>query len=113
MSVEHRKHPRYAVALAAEVTIGFETVEARAENISAGGVALVMSAAVDQGAQLQLTLILTQDGIEDPFEEPFEGQATVAWVRPRPEGGHLVGLQFSTTAPDQRARLERFIARLA
>ena len=112
MSVEHRRHQRYSVALAAEVTLGFETIEARAENISAGGVALVMSAAVDQGAELQLTLILTQDGIEDPFEEPFEGRAKVAWVRPNPEGGHLIGVQFGGVAADQQARLERFIARL-
>lgn len=112
MSVENRKHERYAAALQAEVTLGFETLGAATENISAGGVALILDAPIDEGKQLDVTLILTQDGIEDPFEEPFDIRGVVAWCGPRDDGAHTVGLRFVQPSDAQRARLERFLEQL-
>ncbi len=113
MSVENRQHPRYSVALRAEVTLEHQTVGAETENISAGGVALALDLPLDEGLELDVTLILTQDGIEDPHEEPFAIRAVVAWAGPRPSGGALIGLRFIGATADQRHRLERFLARLS
>ncbi|MBX3272437.1 MAG: PilZ domain-containing protein [Sandaracinaceae bacterium] len=109
MSLEHRKHTRYAVEIAAEVTVGPETVAAATQNVSEGGAALTLDVALDEGMTFAVTLYLTQDGIEDPDREPFESKATVAWVRAS-DGRYLAGVAFVSPSPAQRARLREFLA---
>lgn len=112
MTADHRKHPRYAVEVAAEVSVGSSTIAASTQNISAGGVGLVLDVALAEGAQVALTLFLTQDGIEDPDSEPFEARATVAWTAPQDGGLHAVGVRFGAVTPAQREQLTRFLAAL-
>lgn len=112
MTTDHRQHPRYPVEVAAEVTVGRETLAAATQNISEGGVGLVSEAPFAEGAQLALTLFLTQDGIEDPDEEPFEARATVAWTAPSDGGTHVSGVRFGPLSSSQRAQLTRFLAAL-
>ncbi|MCB9595895.1 MAG: PilZ domain-containing protein [Sandaracinaceae bacterium] len=112
MSVEHRRHERYAVEISAEVTVGVETVAAATQNVSEGGAALTLDLPLDEGSTFGLTLFLTQDGIEDPDREPFESTATVQWVRPA-SGRYLCGIAFTTVAPAQRARLREFLSATA
>lgn len=109
MSVEHRRHPRYTVEIVAEVTVGMETVAAATQNVSEGGAALTMDLPLDEESTFGLALLLTQDGIEDPDREPFECEATVAWVRPHGER-YLAGIQFVNASAAQRARLREFLA---
>jgi c-di-GMP-binding flagellar brake protein YcgR len=113
MSVENRKHPRYLVEIAAEITIGPNVWAGAAQNISEGGVGLVIEHALEEGATIGVTLFLTQDGIEDPDQEPFEVHAQVSWCAPRDEGTHVAGVRFAPLSPAQRAHLQRFIAALA
>ncbi|HEY8429358.1 MAG TPA: PilZ domain-containing protein [Sandaracinaceae bacterium] len=113
MSVDHRKHPRYAVEVAAELTLGARTLAAATQNISEGGVGLVLDELLPEGAALQLTLFLTQDGIEDPDEEPFEAEASVAWSAPQDDGLHAAGVRFAQVTPAQREQLARFLAALS
>ncbi|MCA9609587.1 MAG: PilZ domain-containing protein [Myxococcales bacterium] len=109
MSVEHRRHTRYTVEIAAEVTVGHETVAASTQNVSEGGAALTLDVRLDEGATFGVTLLLTQDGIEDPDHEPFESRATVAWVRPA-GAQFLAGIAFVDPSPAQKARLRAFLA---
>ena len=109
MSVEHRRHARTTVEIAAEVTVGHETVAAATQNVSEGGAALTLDLRLDEGMKLGLLLILTQDGIEDPDREPFECTATVAWVRPS-GAQFLAGVAFVDPSPTQRSRLREFLA---
>ncbi len=108
MSVEHRRHERYPVEIAAEVTFGHETVSAATQNVSEGGAALTLDLPLDQGASVLVALFLTQDGIEDPDREPFEAKATIAWVRPA-GAQFLVGVAFVSPGPAERARLREFL----
>ncbi len=110
MTTEHRRHPRYPVELAAEITAGGRTLVAATQNLSEGGVGLVV---VEDGRQVAITLFLTQDGIEDPEEEPLEAKATVAWSAPREDGMHVTGVRFAAISEPQRAQLTRFLKALA
>ena len=112
MSIDLRQHPRFRVEVAAELTLGHHTVAAATQNVSEGGVGLSLSRPLEDGAVFQLTLFLTQDGIEDPDEEPFEAQATVAWTAPSDDGNHMAGVRFGPLTPAQRQQLQRFLAAL-
>lgn len=74
---------------------------------------MILVEPLDEGMRLALTLILTQDGIEDPNEEPFETTATVMWAAPTESGEAMMGLRFAETDTAQQARLQRFLAALA
>lgn len=104
-----RRHRRHRVALVAEITLGFETLAAATQNVSEGGVALAVERPLEQGAAVDLTLFLTQDGIEDPDHEPFEAKAKVEWARPGARGTHLCGLSFGGLSDPQRAQLAGFL----
>jgi len=65
-----------------------------------------------EGGEVHLALILTQDGIEDPHEEPFEPPAIVAWAAPTDDGRAMLGLRFNRVAADEGARLKRFLRAL-
>jgi c-di-GMP-binding flagellar brake protein YcgR len=115
-----RKHVRHQLAIAAEITIGDDTLTAETRDVSEGGVSVVLGAPIPDGTQVELSLILTQDGIEDPREEPFETKASVMWSAAMEQdaaGGQsapvMHGLRFATVSTDQRQRLARFLAAIA
>lgn len=107
-----RRHPRFVVAVAAELVIQGAPTSAETTNLSAGGAGLVLDRELEDGAVLDLTLVLTQDGIEDPHDEPFTVKATVMWSGERDEGGFSAGVRFAALAPEANAKLERFLAAL-
>lgn len=107
-----RKHVRHSLAIAAEIAVADETLTAETRDISAGGVSVILSEPLQEGSTVALLLILTQDGIEDPSEEPFESSASVMWSAPTESGGAMMGLRFAQVGPEQRKRLERFLAAL-
>jgi c-di-GMP-binding flagellar brake protein YcgR len=113
MTAENRRHPRYAVEVGAELTLGPQTLSAATQNVSEGGVGLVLDEPLEEGTNVGLTLFLTQDGIEDPDEEPFETSATIAWTAPSDAGGQVAGARFGALSEGQRAQLRRFLAALA
>jgi c-di-GMP-binding flagellar brake protein YcgR len=108
-----RQHVRYNLAVTAEITSGDDTLIAETRDISVGGVSVLSSEALVEGSSVALSLILTQDGIEDPREEPLETRATVMWSAATESGATMVGLRFVQLSPEQRAHLERMLAALA
>ena len=107
-----REHVRFQVAVAAEIVKGGNTLTAETRDVSAGGVAVLLAHSLPEGDTVALTLILTQDGIEDASEEPFETAANVMWAAPTDDGRTMTGLRFANTEPAQRQRLERFLRAL-
>lgn len=113
MTAENRRHARYAVEVAAELNLGDSTFAAATQNISAGGVGLVLDAPLEDGAAFDLLLLLTQDGIEDPHEDPFEARAKIAWTAPQEDGTVLAGVRFAQLSDAQKRQLDRFLAAVA
>jgi c-di-GMP-binding flagellar brake protein YcgR len=113
MSINRRQAQRYAAAVAAEVDVDGEIYPGETRDVSIGGVSVVVEAVLQEGQKYALTLILTQDGIEDPNEEPFEAHAQVMWAAPTESGECLAGLRFVATAASATARLNRFLSALA
>lgn len=112
MSVEQRKHTRFNVEVAAEVDVGSEVLVASTMNVSDGGVGVLLDRPLEEGRTFGLTLFLTQDGIEDPDEEPFETQAEVMWTAEQEKGRHVAGFRFGKLSAPQATQLKRFLAAL-
>jgi c-di-GMP-binding flagellar brake protein YcgR len=108
-----RAHVRYEASVAAEIEHRGETQEGETRDISEGGASVVFAAAFPDGAEIALTLILTQDGIEDPDHEPFSAPATVAWSAPQDDGRTMMGVRFAAISPEQKKQLAVFLAALA
>lgn len=111
-----RQHDRYQVAVAAELELSGELYEGETRDISAGGVALLLSDRVSEARASKgpavLTLILTQDGIEDPNEPPFSAKAEVMWCAEADDGGTMIGLRFGSFGASEQKQLARFLAAL-
>lgn len=87
--------------------------DAQTQNISEGGVSALLEESLEEGSVVTLTLILTQDGIEDPNHEPFELEANVMWTAPSDEGHNVTGLRFQNVSTEQQERLARFLSALS
>jgi c-di-GMP-binding flagellar brake protein YcgR len=109
MSEEQRRHRRIEVEVAGEIALDGDVLGASTQNLSDGGVALVLDRDVADGRSVTVTLFLTQDGIEDPDQEPFEAPAVVRWSADRDDGLFLVGLQFGALDTATQKRLQHFL----
>lgn len=112
MTLNRREHKRYQVDVTAEVDIGGETLVGETRDISLGGLSISVDSQVQEDSIIDLSLILTQDGIEDPNEDPFEAQAKVIWIAPSDLGKNIIGLRFTQLKESQQIHLERFIVAL-
>ncbi len=110
---DKRRHTRYEVAIAGEVEIDGDILPASADNLSRGGVGVIVERGAPEGSTVQVTLFLTQDGIEDPDEEPFEAKSAVRWAITRDDGMHVLGLQFANVTEAGQQHLDRFLAAVA
>lgn len=108
-----REHVRFVASVTAEIELRGETLEGETRDISEGGASIVFAAAIPDDSKIALTLILNQDGIEDPDHEPFSGQATVMWSAPQDDGRTLMGVRFAAITPAQKQQLNHFLAALA
>ncbi len=108
-----RKFPRYVVEVAAEVHLDGAVVAASTQNVSVGGAALLIDRVLAQGSTVEISLFLTQDGIEDPDEEPFMAKGTVQWVAERGKGIYATGVRFVSVSPPQAEHLERFVVAIS
>lgn len=110
MSSNRRAHDRFEAEVAAEVEVAGEIYEGETRDVSLGGARVLLGVAVEEGSSVVITLILTEDGIESPNEEPFEAEAMVMWAAPNDDGGAMLGLRFVDVAASQAQRLSRFLA---
>ena len=109
MQANRRKNVRYKVAVTAELELADETWTAETRDISAGGVSLILDREIKEGEKISVTLILTQDGIEDAREEPFQATAEVMWTAPTDAGPWIAGFRWNELGQAQTRQLERFL----
>jgi c-di-GMP-binding flagellar brake protein YcgR len=110
---EQRQHTRYPVEVGAEVHVDGHMRAASTKDLSSGGAALILDRPLEENSRIALTLFLTQDGIEDPDEEPFEAEAVVVWSAERDDEHHIAGVRFDGVAAAQQQQLGRFLAAVA
>lgn len=109
---QRRKEARYPIRVAAEITFKGEMLVGATQNISSGGVAVLIERSIPQGAKVKVCLFLTQDGIEDPDEGSLEAPATVAWTKAQGKA-HGIGLRLEGLDATGAGRLRRFVQALS
>jgi hypothetical protein len=107
-----RQHARYRAAVAAEIELDAETYDGKTRDLSLTGAALLSRAPLVEGASIQLTLLLTEDGIEAPDAEPLVLAAAVMWVSEQTQGEVLSGVRFAAAGREDTQRLEQLLAAL-
>jgi len=105
MSDNRRRDTRHEISVTAELLVGDDVLEGHTRDISGSGVSVEIDQELNDGAEVALTLLLTQGGIEDPTTEPLEVNATVMWSAPKEEGGAMAGLRFGELDQTQKSRL--------
>jgi PilZ domain len=105
-----RKHQRFRAAVAAEIELDGELYEGKTRDLSETGASVLIQAPLLDGAAIQLTLFLTEDGIEAPDAEPFVLEAEVMWIAPQPQKLVLAGLRFATPSAQDALRLAQLLA---
>jgi len=113
MQPNRREYQRFQVAVAAEVEVAGDTRIGETRDISLGGVSIILDCQLKENSTIDLALILTQDGIEDPNEDPFETKAKVIWTAPTDEGQFMVGVRFLDLGEDKTAQLKRYVEAMA
>ncbi len=116
MSPENRRaHQRYKLHLSAEIQTPKGTITASTRDLSVGGCCIESPYALEEGAQLRLSLFLVVDGIECSETPPLVVGASVQWTAENdealPESRHLAGMRFVDATDEQRSWLEGFLAR--
>src|SRR5262245_23033391 len=111
MSTDQRRQPRYDVRLSAEFRAKGGTLEtAVTKNVSTGGAALEMNhAALHDDQELELSLFLVVEGVEDPSKPPLRVLARVMWTGEADDGSFAAGVRFEKITPEQTKWLERFL----
>lgn len=107
-----RLHPRCPVAMSAELSVGVERIGAATVDLSLGGIGLTLRRSLREGIRVQVSVFLTQDGVEDPDTPPLDLHARVAWVAPSDDGSFRAGLRFESVDAVRRSRLEGLLVSL-
>jgi c-di-GMP-binding flagellar brake protein YcgR len=113
MQPNRREYKRYQVAVTAEIEVDGDTKIGETRDISLGGVSVSLDCQLMENSTVDLALILTEDGIEDPDEDPFEIKAKVIWSAPADEGQFMVGVRFVDLSDEKTAQLKRFVNAMA
>jgi c-di-GMP-binding flagellar brake protein YcgR len=113
MQTNRRQYQRFQVAVTAELDVAGETRVGETRDISLGGASVLVNCQLEEKQTIDLALILTQDGIEDPNEDPFETKANIMWSAPSDGGQFMIGLRFVELSPNKSEQLKRFIDAMA
>src|SRR5690349_3120053 len=94
-----RRHPRFVCDLQAQVTSsGGASGQAKAADISRGGICLWIARAFPVGSEIDLSLTLVL--AHNAFSEPLELRASVIWCTPV-ESEHQLGCKFVALTSQQ------------
>jgi c-di-GMP-binding flagellar brake protein YcgR len=104
---EARQSPRYALEAAVEICAGPLRARGRTNNLSRGGMCLIVEQAVERGAEIEVRLALVFDA--ETASEPLDLPARVVWSTPLATGHHQLGIAFLSLGTDQRSYLDMFL----
>ena len=106
-----RRDTRFDFRLSAEFrTPRGALVTAMTKNVSVSGAALELGhASLEDGQEIQLSLFLVVEGIEDTSKPPLSVLARVMWSAEADDGSFAVGVRFERISPEQVRWLARFL----
>ncbi len=107
MSREARKSPRYALEAAVELRVGETVAHGRTDNLSRGGMCVIVDRAVDRGAEVVASVVLIFDA--DTASEPLELPARVVWSTALAGDQYQLGIAFLGLEAEQKDFLEMFL----
>lgn len=103
---DQRLHPRYAIELDAELSVGDVVVTGRTRDISRGGFCMLARHPVPVHAACGVRLALVFS--ENEFSEHLTLAATTVWCTPL-KSAYQIGVKLGQLDPQSRAYLELFI----
>ena len=106
---ESRRKRRYEIRVAAEVMAHHATMQSATKNLSESGICLITRQPLREGSQVQISLFLVVDGIEDTTTPSIEINARVVWSAPSSESEFLAGCEFIGLAGESVEVLKGFL----
>ncbi len=103
---DQRQHPRFAIELDAEVTVGGASVGGRTQDISKGGFCMLARQSIPVGASGEVKLALVFS--ETEFSEHLTLPAVTVWCTPI-KGAYQIGVKFGQLDATNRGYLDLFI----
>ena len=110
--IEQRLSARFNVEVAAEVYTPKAVLAASTRNLSATGVCLDLSSALQEGGVVGVSLFFTSDGIEDPDAEPLNVRAKIVWCAQKDSDSYSVGASFEGLTAENTVALNEFLSAL-
>lgn len=103
---DQRQHPRYAIELDAEISVGTATIAGRTHDISRGGFCMLASQSVafPTACEVKLALVFS----ENQFSEHLMLPATIVWCTPV-KNVFQIGIKFGELEAQYRGYLDLFI----
>ena len=107
--IEQRLSARFNIEVAAEVYTPKSVLPASTRNLSATGVCLDLSAPLEEGSSVGVSLFFTSDGIEDPDAEPLNVRAKVVWCAQKDSASYSAGASFEGMTKESTQLLNTFL----
>jgi hypothetical protein len=105
--IQQRRDPRFAVALECNLHHEGQTITGQTENLSRGGVSMVLPIALEISTVVDLSLALMFDS--DSYSEKLQLKATIVWCSKLKDGKHQIGAKFGALDKELRSYLETFL----
>ena len=106
MNEEQREHPRYAIALACELSLDGRLLRGQTKDLSRGGISLLLDDPVPVSSAADLSIALVFEN--DSFSEPLHVKAVIVWctkLGPRWQ----IGAKFAKVTRETRTYLDLFL----
>jgi len=106
--IERRAHERKALSMGVSVVVrGMAPLQARAFDVSDGGIGFVAQSSLRTGSACQLTFTLSSTSA---VRREIETRATIAYCFLSPEmGGYKVGAQFKDLGGSANTAVQEFL----
>lgn len=102
-----RAHPRFAIEASVEIRAPAGALEGRTKDISRGGLAAHVGAAVASGSEVEVALSLVFD--EATFSEPLALPARVVWCTQLGENDYQLGMAFRSLSAEETEYVGMFL----
>jgi hypothetical protein len=107
-----RVHQRFNTALSVEIFTGSDVIPAQANNLSVGGLGIILEVPLTVQTQLGFSMFLVEEGIEDERTSPLNVQGLVCWCTQGEAGTYQAGIRFAPLGEEEQARVQLFLRRL-